>query len=165
MATIKINEIIRKFKSFTDLHPNINSFGCGDLDDLSQDTHYYPYCWILMTDSHSINYSTDNGYRSIEYNFVIRIGDKRNLQTGYDGIAGIGKDNTLDIISNTFNYVLDYINTISENTLNVFDDIALTDDINIEPFYNEDNGDVCGNEATITLRVKNDKVCITPFTV
>lgn len=165
MATVKINELVKRFKTLTDLHPNIHSFGCGQLDDLQQDTLYYPYVWLLTDDSHTINYSDDNGYRAIEFTFVLRIGDKKNLQTGYEDMYGIAKDNQLDIISNTFQYVLDFINTISEDSLSLFSDVNMIDDITVEPFYNEDDGDVCGNQATITLKTKNDKVCINPITV
>lgn len=158
-----INTVVKKFKELSDLHPNINSFGFGELDDLVQDVQFYPYCWILGDLTHRIGYTDDNKYNSIEYAFTIRIGDKVNMQTGYEGIAGAGKDNTLDIISNTFNYVLDFVNSISENSLNMFDNIRTIDDVIVEPFYNQDNGNVCGCQADIILRVANDNKCITQF--
>lgn len=162
---MKINAIVRKLKELSDLHPRINSFGCGQLDDLQQDVENYPYMWLLMDEEHSIGYTEDNGYRSIEFTFVLRIGDKKNDQTGYIGIEGIGQDNQLDIISNTFQYCLDVINTLSEDTLGFTPDIKLVDDVTVNPFFNEDNGDVCGNEATFTIRLKNDKVCINALTI
>lgn len=166
MATVKIKDIILKMKEIAELHPNIHSFGCGQLDDLQQDNLYYPYLWVLTDEVHNIEFADDNGYRAIEYQFILRFGDKKNLQKGYhDGIYGIGTDNQLDIISNTFGYVLDVINTISEDSLELFSNIRIVDDISVEPFYNEDDGDVCGHQATITLRVQNDKVCITPLTI
>jgi hypothetical protein len=56
------------------------------------------------------------------------------------------------------------VNAISQDSLNIFNDISLIDDISIEPFFHEDSGDVNGHQATITLRVKNDNPCISPLT-
>ena len=166
MATAKINDIVKRFKTLSELHPSINNFGCGQLDDLdNQDVVNYPYLWVLLDSPHNLIYSEDNGYRAIEFNIVLRIGDKKSLQTGYENIGGIGKDNQLDATSNTFQYMLDFINTISEDSLDMFGDVSLIDDVSIEPFFNEGGGDDLGYEASITLRVKNDKVCINPLTV
>ena len=165
MATVKINDLVRRFKRLAELHPRINSFGCGKLDDLQQDVQKYPYVWLITEPSHTIGYTSENKYRSIEFTFILRVGDKKNLQTGYDGIDGIGQDNQLDILSDTFQYALDFVNTISEDSLDMFNDVDLVYDVNVDPFYNEDDANVCGNEASITLRVKNDKVCINQLTI
>lgn len=162
--TVKINEIVREFKKLADLHPNIHTFGAGEIDDIQQDMKYYPYMWLVTDNSHTLEYTEDNGYRSVEFTFSLRIGDKRNNQTGYEGILGIGEDNQLDIISNTFQYQLDVFNTI-RGQADVLPEVELVGDISIEPFYNEDDGDVCGNIATFTLRVKNDEVCITQYNI
>lgn len=164
-AAVRISEILKRFKEIADLHPNINSFGAGPLYDINQDIKYFPYLFVLTDDTHTVLYSEDNGYRAIEYVFTLRVGDKVNNQPGYLGQMGIGSNNGLDISSDTFNTLLDIINTISEDSLGLFSDIHFIDDITIEPFFNEDSSNVNGNQATITLKVKNDKVCINPLTV
>lgn len=153
---IKIKEIIEKFEAIAGLHPNINYFGFGKIYDIPTNIKY-PYLWVAGDERHRIEYSEDNGYRAVEYNFNIRIGDKINNQLNYpDG-------NRLDIINNTFIYMMDIINTISNDSLNIFNDIELIDTIYVEPFYNEDQHNVDGHSAILTLRVKNDKSCLTPL--
>lgn len=160
---IKLKDIINKFKILADTHPNINYFGVGTLSDLTDDVLNYPYMWIETDNTHTINYTEDNGYKSIEFELGIRIGDKVNDQKDYYDIRGLGTTNEIDIISDTFSIILDIINTISENSLGIFDDILLNEDISVEPFYNEDIGDVTGNLATIILKIKNEKICLTPL--
>lgn len=161
---LKIRDIINKIKTIADAHPNINYFGVGKLSDFTDDVMEYPYLWVDTETTHTIGYTEDNGYRSIEYQFILRVGDKVNdQQSGYDGIRGIGTTNEIDVLSDTFVTLLTIVNTISENSLGLFDESVLIDDVSVESFFNEDTGDVTGNQATLTFKVKNDKVCITPF--
>lgn len=160
---IKLKDIIKKLKVLADLHPNINYFGVGNMSDLTDDILTYPYMWINTDVTHTVNYTEDNGYRSIEFELGVRIGDKVNDEVNYDGIRGIGTTNELDVLSDTFNTLLDIINTISEDSLDLFGGILLIDDISVTPFFNEDTGDVTGNECTLIFKVKNDKICITPL--
>lgn len=164
MAAVRISEILKRFKTISDLHPNLNAFGAGPLYDINQDIKYFPYLFVLSDEIHTIIYSEDNGYRAVEYTFTLRVGDKVNDQPGYLAQMGIGSTNGLDISSDTFNILLDIINTVSEDSLGLFADCSLIDDISVEPFFNEDSSNVNGHQATITLRVKNDKVCINPLT-
>lgn len=163
---LKLRDIINKLKSISDAHPNINYFGVGKQSDLIDDVYSYPYLWIDTETTHTVDYTEDNGYRSISYEFILRVGDKVNdQQKGYDGIRGIGTTNELDVLSDTFSTLLDIINTISEDSLGLFPESVLIDDISIESFFNEDDGNVTGNQATLIFKVKNDKICITPFNI
>ena len=164
MATLSIRQLMFKFKEIADDHPNINWFGAGPLYDLIDDVKYYPYLWVINDITHDMVYSEDNGYRAIEYNFILRCGDKVNNQYNSYKQNGIGSNNGLDISSDTFTILVDVINVISENSLGLFDEVSLVDDIGIEPFFNEDTGDVNGHEATIRLRVKIDNPCVSPLT-
>jgi hypothetical protein len=56
------------------------------------------------------------------------------------------------------------INVISENSLGLFGDFTLLDDIEIEPFFHEDTGDVNGHQAQIRLRAALENPCISPIT-
>jgi len=68
-------------------------------------------------------------------------------------------------LSDTFSILLDIINTISEDSLGLFPESVLIEDVSIESFFNEDDGNVTGNQATLVFKVKNDKICITPFNI
>lgn len=162
MAAIRIDSIIRKLKNLKDLHPNLNSFGVGTTSDIQGQIDNYPYLFVIMNNTHSM-LEVDNTYSVVEYTFTLRIGDKVNDQTGYDHEVGIGSYNGLDIISDTFNTLLDIINTIKNNINGEFSDVVLSDDIQIESFFDEDDNIVNGNEAVITLRVLNDDTCINPM--
>lgn len=161
---ISIHDLIFRFKKIANNEPRVNAFGAGPRYDIQDDVKYYPYLWIVNDLSHSMPYTDDNGYRVIEYNFVLRVGDKVNNQSGYLNQMGIPSNNGLDIHSDTFTIMVDIINAISNDSIGLFPDVILIDDINIEPFFNEDNGDVNGYEAEITLRVKNSGVCHSPLT-
>tara|TARA_R110000851_G_C12952231_1_gene553389 strand:- start:352 stop:840 length:489 start_codon:yes stop_codon:yes gene_type:complete len=161
---IKLREIIQKFKESATLHPNINYFGVGPLMEITDNIQSYPYLWVVPTYSHVINFTDENRYRGIELQFALRVGDKVNDGEGYDDIRGLGTNNSLDIMSDTFNTLMDILNSIAENSFVLFDEVRMVDDISIEPFFNEDTGDVTGNMAVITLRIKNYKVCTTPMT-
>ena len=56
------------------------------------------------------------------------------------------------------------INAISEDSLGLFSGLALLDDIEIEPFFHEDTGDVNGHMAQIRLRTPLENPCISPIT-
>jgi hypothetical protein len=158
------NEIISKFYTLALTDPRVNGFGYGPLYDLQSINIQYPYCWIVNEDAHTINYSDLNGYRSVEYSFTIRIGDKVNNQPNVYNAIGQNSNNGLEIINDTFLILLDMINVISENSIGLFDDIQLIDNINPEPFFNEDNGDVNGHQAEVILRVKITNPCDNPIT-
>ena len=56
------------------------------------------------------------------------------------------------------------INVISEDSLGLFTGLSLLDDIEIEPFFHEDTGDVNGHQATIRLKAPLENPCISPIT-
>jgi hypothetical protein len=56
------------------------------------------------------------------------------------------------------------INAISENSLGLFGDFTMLDDIEVEPFFHEDTGDVNGHMAQIRLRAPLENPCISPIT-
>lgn len=161
---ITIRQVMDKFRQVADADPRINAFGTGLRYDILTDIKYYPYVWIVPELSHDILDSEMNGYRSIEYNFVIRIGDKNNNQINAYNAVGLNSNNGQDIHSDCFTILSDIINCISEDSLGIFGEIQLVGDISAEPFFNEDSGDVNGFEAEITLRIKNDNPCISPIT-
>jgi hypothetical protein len=161
---INIRDIIDNFETLYENHPNINSFGYGQQYDINGFRFNYPYMWIINDVPHTLIYSEDNKYQSIEYNFVIRIGDKLNDQINVLNSNGQSSNNGMDIISDTFRIMLDILNSIMMNSSGLFSELDLVNDIDIEPFFNEDTGDVNGHEATITLRVKNDFKCQSPLT-
>jgi len=161
---VSINQIISKCYTIANTHPQINGFGFGPEYDIVGQEINHPYLWVVNDDTHTINYAENNGYRSIEYTFVLRVGDKVNDQPNVYSANGENSNNGLEVISDTMQILVDVVNAISEDSLNIFNDISLIDDITIEPFFHEDESDVNGHQATITLRVRNDNPCITPLT-
>lgn len=161
---ITIANLISRFKTLANSDPRINAFGSGPLYDIIDDIEYYPYLWILNDVSHSVRYSEINKYRAVEYNFILRVGDKVNNQENVYAAYGENSNNGLDISSDTFTILVDLINVISEDSLGLFSDVTLIDDIDIEPFFHEDTGDVNGHQAQITLRAKIENPCDNPIT-
>jgi len=161
---ITINQMMNKFKFIADSDPRINAFGTGQRYDILTDIKYYPYFWIVSDLAHDLPYSDVNKYRAVEYNFVLRVADKNNNQINAYHAVGLNSNNGQDVLSDCFTIITDIINCISEDSLGTFSSIGLIDDISVEPFYNEDSGDVNGFEAQITLRVKNENPCISPIT-
>lgn len=164
MSSLNITTIINKFQQIANLHPNINSFGFGPLYDLDgYPSMEYPYLWVRNDNSHSLIYSEDNKFQAIEFQFILRVGDKVNDQPNIFKANGENSNNGLGIINDTFRILLDILNSIMMNTLSLFGDLELINDVDIEPFFHEDTGDVNGHQATITLRIKNDNKCISPL--
>ena len=162
---ITIKNIIDKFQQIQQADARLHAFvPCGTQADLLQDIKYYPYFAVILEPSHDILFTEVNGYRTIEYNFILRVADKNNQQKNVYVANGLNSSNGLDIISETFVILTDIINCISEDSLLLFTDMTLVNDIEAEPFYNEDTGDCNGFEARITLRVKNDNPCVSPIT-
>jgi hypothetical protein len=161
---VSINVLMNKLYKIANQHPQLEGFGFGPLYDLSSADIQYPYMWILNDDSHTIGYGDSNKYSSVEYNFEIRIGDKVNDQPNVYSAIGSNSNNSLEVISDTFQILLDVINAVSNNSTNDFLNIGMVDDISVQPFFHEDAGNVNGHSALITLRVINDNVCISPIT-
>lgn len=162
--SIPINQLMRRFKTLADTDPRINAFGVGPLYDLVEDIKYYPYLFIINDIPHNVPFYDVNKYRAVEYNFILRVGDKVNNQINAYGAIGENSNNGLDISSDTFTILLDMINAISEDSLGLFSDVTMIGDISIEPFFHEDTGDVNGHEAQITLRTKITDPCLSPIT-
>lgn len=160
-----IDKIVKRFKRIADAHPQINGFGVGPRYDIQDDFGtQYPYLWIVTDVPHSIPYSETSKYRVIEYSFTLRIGDKVNNQENAWKSYGEWSNNGLDVTSDTFTILLDIVNAISEDSIGLFSDMSLTDDITVEPFFHEDNGDVNGVECEIILRTKITNPCESPLT-
>jgi hypothetical protein len=161
---VTIANIVNRFKQLANADPRINAFGDGPLYDIIDDIKYYPYLWIQNDIPHRVNYTELNKYRAIEYSFVLRVGDKVNDQPNVYQAYGENSNNGLDISSDTFTILVDMINVISEDSLGLFTGLALLDDIEIEPFFHEDTGDVNGHMAQIRLRAPLENPCISPIT-
>ena len=161
---ITIANIVSRFKALADADPRCNAFGAGPLYDIIDDIKYYPYLWIQNDVLHRINYTDINKYRAIEYSFILRVGDKVNDQPNVYQAYGENSNNGLDISSDTFTILVDMINAISENSLGLFGDFTMLDDVEVEPFFHEDTGDVNGHMAQIRLRAPLENPCISPIT-
>jgi hypothetical protein len=162
---ITLKGIVNKLGEIVSSDGRLNDFiVCGSRSDLLADVKWYPYMAVILEPAHDILYSDVNGYRTIEYNVILRFGDKNNNQKNVYRESGLNSNNGLDIISDMFVILTDVVNCISEDSLDLFNEISLVNDLSAEPFYNEDSGDVNGYEVQLTFRVKNDNPCISPIT-
>ena len=161
---ITIAFIVNRLNQLANADPRINAFGAGPLYNIIDDIKYYPYLWIQNDINHRVSYTEINKYRAIEYSFILRVGDKVNDQPNVYEAYGENSNNGLDISSDTFTILVDMINAISEDSLGLFSGLALLDDIEIEPFFHEDTGDVNGHMAQIRLRTPLENPCISPIT-
>jgi hypothetical protein len=162
--SLNINIIVGKFQTMANLHPQVHSFGYGPIYDLDGYEMTYPYLWVRNDLSHSLVYSEDNKFQAVEFQFILRVGDRVNNQPNVYQANGENSNNGLDVIADTFRILMDFMNSMMMNTLGLFDELELINDVDIEPFFHEDTGDVNGHQATITLRIKNDNKCISPMT-
>jgi len=161
---ITIANLVNRFNQLANADPRVNAFGSGPLYDIIDDIKYYPYLWIQNDVSHNIRFTDINKYRALEYNFILRVGDKVNNQENVYMAYGENSNNGLDISSDTFTILVDMVNAISEDSLGLFSDVTLIDDISVEPFFHEDTGDVNGHMAQIVLRAKITDPCLSPIT-
>ena len=164
MAT-SVNQIIAKCLQIANAHPQLNGFGYGPLYDIVGQEINYPYLWVINEDSHTLSYSENNKqFNTLNYTFVLRVADIVNDQPNVYSANGENSNNGLEVISDTAQILTDIVNSIAQDSLNIFNDIEILDDVDIEPFFHEDSGDVNGHQATITLRVPNESQCVTPLT-
>jgi len=145
-------------------HPNINGFGYGPVYDLVGTDISHAYLWVITDEAHNLVFSDANGrYTHIDYTLILRVGDKVNNQPNVYSANGENSNNGLEVISDTAQILTDIVNSITSDSLNIFNDISIVEDVSLEPFFHEDDADVNGHEATITLRVTNDSPCISPL--
>lgn len=161
---ITIANLVARLNQLANADPRINAFGAGPLYDIIDDIKYYPYLWIVNDVPHTVNFYDTNKYRAIEYNFILRVGDKVNDQPNVYSAYGENSNNGLDISSDTFTILVDMINVISEDSLGLFSDVTLSGDIQIEPFFHEDTGDVNGHQAQLVFRGPLQNPCVSPIT-
>lgn len=161
---VTINTIIDNFYQVAQNHPQLESFGYGKVYDIGGFDIKYPYLFIINDLPHLVNYSEDNSnYSHIDYTFTIRVGDKVNNQPNIYNAIGQDSNNGLEIISDTMQILLDIINDISTN-VGLWSEVKIVDSLSVEPFFNEDVGDVNGHQVDVVLRVKNENQCDTPLT-
>lgn len=161
---ITIKDIVNRIELLSNNHPKINSFGFGKVYDIAAYEVEYPYLFVSTESPHRIQFSTDNKFQALEFQFTLRVCDKVTWGTNPDSEIAESSNNGLDAISDTFQILRELINAIMMNTLGLFGDLDLVDDIFIDSLYHVDTGDVNGHECIITLRTKNDSKCVSTIT-
>lgn len=153
---ITMNMVIEKCYQLALTHPQINGFGYGPIYDIGGQEIEYPYLWIVNEDSHTFEISEDgNNFSSLEYVLQFRVADKVNNQPNVYSANGQNSNNGLEIISDTLSILIDIIEDI--NSTGNLGGISLKEDVDIEPFFHEDSGDVNGHTGYVTLRVMNEQ--------
>jgi hypothetical protein len=159
-----LNQLIDKFYQVSVAHPQVNGFGFGPIYDIVGQEINYPYLWI-SEETHTMNYSESNSiYNSIDYVLVLRVADKVNDQPNVYEANGENSNNGLEVLSDTMQILVDVVNSMAQDSLNIFNEVEILEDISVEHIEHEDSGDVNGHTVTITLRVINNSQCVTPLT-
>ncbi len=110
MATqiITLNEIIRLMKNFATDHPMINDFGFGMTSDIGTSRQMIPgYMWVTFEQDSTI--SIINKSMVPQLNLTLLFVDKINNQTNFDNNVGEDSNNGLEVLSDQFQHVQDFI--------------------------------------------------------
>lgn len=157
---ITLKSIVVSLENLAAAHPKINDFGFGPQSDLSAYRIKYPYFWVTP-ETNFFEYSPDNKYQAIEFQFTLRVADKVTWGDNPRGEKSEESNNGLDVLSDTFQILREILNAIMMNSTGDFNDLEIVGSISLDPLLHEDSADVNGFETTITLRTKNDYKCET----
>lgn len=157
---ITYKSIVSSLESLALSHPKINDFGFGSTADIAAYKIEYPLFWVIP-ESNFFEYSPDNKYQAIEFQFTLRVTDKVTWGDNPEEEKAEQSNNGLDVLSDTFQILREILNTIMMNSNGGFNEVEIVGQISLEPLLHEDTADVNGFETTITLRTKNDYKCET----
>ena len=148
---MNIKTIINLFDYFTQQHPILQTFSWGNLADYSRDTYITKYPAFHAVPQPSL---VERTYA--DFNFSILIYDLLNEYIDGDPI----NSNQLDSLSLCQEILNDFY-AFFTNQLTQYG-YFLTTSVNYTPFMDRFKEDVCGVEATITIRVEQT-ACLPTF--
>jgi hypothetical protein len=138
------NNIVDQIKYFQEQHPQIHSFGFGDITLVGKsEIQLYPCLWVHPTNTILKRYED-------EINFNILLMDKCND----------GKTNTQEILSDTKLIARDLKTFLNEGS---FDEITVEDDLNLAPFEERFGDMVAGWNLNLKCLVEaEENLCSIP---
>lgn len=140
---LSINKIVSILRDLAIRHQMVTDFGYGATYNIESrsEAMTFPYVWLDDIGS-TIEVSTDNGYKSIYYQFDIYAMDKINK----------GDSNYDEVISDTHKIITDMMAEISQHKYYRDMGLSLMNDITMEPVLEATNDNVNGWKASVTLR-------------
>lgn len=111
-------KFINLMKEYAELHPQINDFGYGNINDISKDSAMkYPYLWISENNTSTIEVVNRNVMPQVTFSF--NLADKINETETSNGDRSEMGFNGLDVTSNLLSILLDFVGKlVDDNTIN-----------------------------------------------
>lgn len=159
-SIITLNQLINWFSQFQQNHFFLKDFGFGETYDIGTSRQMtFPYMWVTLNDDNNI--ATGSNIKSAipDLSFSIMFMDKINIQENYLDTNGFPSDNSQEILSDTLQYLQDFITYIQQNwgQYGVF----ISQDINFYPVVDETPDKATGMLARVVLRTRQVN-CIIP---
>lgn len=148
-----LNQLIDKFKTFAELHPQINDFGFGPTSEIGTTKPMkFPYLWTSFQTDSTIRVSNNTFTPELRFYFLF-------MDQISDGgitpiINGEDSDNGQEILSDTFQYLQDFINYLTVSLRN--ERIKISEDIRCFPAEDDTKDIVNGWVAEIVLRIEHN---------
>lgn len=148
-----LNKLIDKFKEFQSLHPQLNDFGFGPTSEIgSSKPMDYPYMWVSFQTDSTIQVS--NNVFTPQLRFYFLFIDQLNDENQEVIENGSNNTNGQEILSDTFQYLQDFINYLATSFRN--ERIKISEDIRCFPAEDEDKDKTSGWVAEITLKIEHN---------
>jgi hypothetical protein len=158
---ITINQLIAAFKEFSENHLMIKDFGYGPTWEIGTSRQMrFPYMWVSHTPNSTIEFANKTTIPTL--NFFVFMLDQRNDQIGYDGEIGLNGDNVGELMSDTFQYIQDFITFLSLD-LNQYG-VMLQQNLNVVPVYDETQDKAWGWYVDVQLKLKHVN-CEIPYKI
>jgi hypothetical protein len=148
-----LNQLIDKFKEFTVLHPQLNDFGFGPTSEIGNAVAMkFPYMWTSFQTNSTIKVSNNNFTPELRFYFLFM----DQVSEGSLAVTENGDANTngQEIISDTFQYLQDFLNYLATSLRS--EKIKISEDINCFAAEDDTKDKVNGWVAEITLRVEHN---------
>ena len=135
-----VNQLISVFKDISTRHYQINGFGIGDnWENGASEAKMHPVLWINPTTATMP--STDNGYKTFEIDFEVRVFDLVNKD----------ESNENEVLSDCIDILKDIITEFKGHPYYVNSQLNIIDDISFEAFTEEFDEEVSGWVCEISL--------------
>ena len=159
-SIVSLNQLVTWFEAFADNHYFLKDFGFGEPYDIGTTRQMqFPYMWLTLDDTSVIATGTNVKSAIPDFSFRVFFMDKINIQENYLDQNGFQSDNSVEILSDTVQYLQDLITYIQQNWVQY--GVLLSADVTFSPVIDETQDKSTGVSASITLRTRQVN-CIIP---
>lgn len=148
-----LNKLLSKFEEFADLHPQLNDYGFGPTSEIGTNRAMeFPYLWVSFQTDSSIRVSNNVFTPELRFYFLFmdQISDGGIQPEG----NGENTNNGQEILSDTFQYLQDFINYLATTLKS--ERIIISEDIRCFPAEDDTKDKVNGWVAEIVLRIEHN---------